>query len=515
MSRLYPRLLAKKRLHRLVHKISETAINPGGEARETKQPVVAPPGAPGDFAATEKDNVGTSEGHTPIEITAFGDPSGSIGDADAHRAEPTGTGLSESTDAMDSRHNVVVDKMNGIEKDSFIIKMSDDCLDEGFASKEEHVDDKYRDSVVKGANLDPYVVGRKYSYSELLPDHKHEVDINKRLGSNRSEFYWLRTSMSTDDLIEESRQWYDKNVNVKWSHKDTDKVYKLADRFINAATCRPLLVSPPGEENGGLWEGYHRLHASALMAIDKVPVLMAINLRDDDWYTKVAQFDNEPWICVDFDGTIARTNEDDSDGEITGEIIPGVQDVLQKLIDKGYRVSIYSARASSDDSNWESKLEDFLDANDIPYTDIHRGPKPPADAFVDNKALHFDGDWSGNIIHEIDEMVHEAKIDRIINAKGIGSDDMEANDSTGRISESDGSDSKSPVGGMGITASEDEGICVDCGIGNHQFCHDKNCECTNRDQHRHVTRKDISKLKGRLNIEEVWLAIGGRPKEDE
>jgi 2'-5' RNA ligase len=249
-----------------------------------------------------------------------------------------------------------------------------------------------------GTGCDPYRIGSLYSYAELLPQHQHEVDINWKRRKGR-HFMWLRTSMHLPELLNESRQWYDKNRDKKWKISDRERVVDLAEVFMKGATVTPLLVSPAGEKNGGLWEGYHRLNALHMLDTDAVPVLMKVDLRDQDWKIKLAGEHREPWIAVDLDGTILNEGPHEGDGRPPlGEPFPGAKEVLQGFMDQGYRVSIWTARQYFEDDNsenaeWQTEIDKHLKYHQIPYTDIYVGKKPPADVFIDNKAIHFDGSW--------------------------------------------------------------------------------------------------------------------------
>jgi ribonucleotide monophosphatase NagD (HAD superfamily) len=79
---------------------------------------------------------------------------------------------------------------------------------------------------------------------------------------------------------------------------------------------------------------------------------------------------------VDFDGTIW-------DGK---QIIPGCTLVLAALRET-YEVAIYSARQSIAERN---QMEYCLKVHFVPY-DVILPPKPEAVAYIDDKAIHFDG----------------------------------------------------------------------------------------------------------------------------
>jgi hypothetical protein len=261
-----------------------------------------------------------------------------------------------------------------------------------------------------GTGEDPYKTGRLYGYNDLLPQHQSDVKVNKALGKDRRAFYWLRTEMPLWQLIDESEYWYRKNQHQKWKQVDRNKTLKLAELMQTGATVTPLMVSPPGEENGGLWEGYHRLRAAELLMLDSVPVMMKIDPSDAVWQLRVADFKREPWVCVDFDGTLV---DDEPHGDVHGEIdlstaVPfdGAAETMKAMIDQGWRVTIFTARDPGMGSGtaWEKPLKAWLKKYNIQYSDIMNadadsdtGGKPPADVFIDNNAIQFDPKvgWGG------------------------------------------------------------------------------------------------------------------------
>lgn len=283
--------------------------------------------------------------------------------------------------------------------------------------------DQSEHNLIKGAGLDPYKMGHIYTYYELSPQHRKEVKINKKaLGKHYRDLMWLRTAMSTAQLVEESTPWYNNNRSNKWGLKDNAKVYKLADMFMNDATVTPLLVSPPGERNGGLWEGYHRLRAHDMLGMEVVPVIMKVDPYDPASLDKTAQFHHEPWVCVDFDDTLAQKDPDGEHLLDSVDPVEGAQAALKQMIGKGWRVTIFTARAhfADKDPEWKPKVEKWLHKHDIPYSEIWSGPKPPADAFIDNAAIHFDGDW-GEALQGAEAMIG-------INKSAVGSGVLDTGD---------------------------------------------------------------------------------------
>jgi hypothetical protein len=205
--------------------------------------------------------------------------------------------------------------------------------------------------------------------------------------------------MKTADLVRESEKWYRKNRNKKWALEDRDRVLHLASLMMDGAIITPLMVSPIGEPKGGCWEGYHRLAAADMLQIKQLPVIVKIDPNDLGWQEKVAQHERQPWAAIDLDGTILVEDDADHEGRPPlGEPYPGAKEALQELVDAGVRVSIWTARQyfeeeDGDNAEWQKEIDDHLKYHQIPYTDIYVGKKPPADVFIDNKAVAFKENW--------------------------------------------------------------------------------------------------------------------------
>lgn len=120
---------------------------------------------------------------------------------------------------------------------------------------------------------------------------------------------------------------------------------------------------------------------------------------------KVASFD--------LDGVIARYDGWIDDYHV-GEPVPGMKELLQELMDDGWKIIIFSTRGTEIIKTWCAIY-------DIPYTWVNENPeyqgrnsgKPVTWFHVDDRAINFDGDvkklrrnikdfspWSGKMREE-------------------------------------------------------------------------------------------------------------------
>jgi hypothetical protein len=96
------------------------------------------------------------------------------------------------------------------------------------------------------------------------------------------------------------------------------------------------------------------------------------------------------WIAMDVDKTLLH---------LDGSSTPGAAEAMQHLLDKGHRVSIWTARFAhaqneQDTHRIHDDLVNELERNKIPYSDIWLGPvKPDVDVFVGDNLIPYEGSW--------------------------------------------------------------------------------------------------------------------------
>jgi adenylylsulfate kinase len=101
--------------------------------------------------------------------------------------------------------------------------------------------------------------------------------------------------------------------------------------------------------------------------------------------------DRQPTIAVDFDGVIADYNGWEGTGEL-GPPRTDVLDALKSLRDEGWKIVIYSCRASAE-------IAPYLLEHSVPFDEINQnserpsgGAKPAATVYWDDRACRYSGD---------------------------------------------------------------------------------------------------------------------------
>jgi ribonucleotide monophosphatase NagD (HAD superfamily) len=88
-------------------------------------------------------------------------------------------------------------------------------------------------------------------------------------------------------------------------------------------------------------------------------------------------------VCLDFDGVI-HEYKGWNNGELNGPL-PGAKDFIQKLIESNYQVIIHTTREPAVVKAWLAMYA-------LPLLDVS-ATKPPAIAYVDDRAVVFRGDF--------------------------------------------------------------------------------------------------------------------------
>ena len=99
-------------------------------------------------------------------------------------------------------------------------------------------------------------------------------------------------------------------------------------------------------------------------------------------------------ICVDFDGVIhSYTSGWKGADVIPDPPVPGAIMFLNRLIAMGYEVVIHTTRASDDNPGGAEAIRAWFIRNDFLYSVVITDRKMPAEVYIDDRALRFEGSW--------------------------------------------------------------------------------------------------------------------------
>lgn len=108
-------------------------------------------------------------------------------------------------------------------------------------------------------------------------------------------------------------------------------------------------------------------------------------------------------IMIDVDQVLHSYEEGWKDGTLYGHLLPGAKEAIDEL--KGeYEIVIFTSRLSQmhdeDEINRQRELlSSWLTANEVYYDDM-TADKRPAEFYIDDKALRFEGNWE-DILNKI------------------------------------------------------------------------------------------------------------------
>jgi haloacid dehalogenase-like hydrolase len=96
--------------------------------------------------------------------------------------------------------------------------------------------------------------------------------------------------------------------------------------------------------------------------------------------------DQRPTVCVDLDGVL-NTFDIWRGPEHFHALRPGAREFLERLKGAGYRVVVLTCR-------WHEWASEWLAEHDLAaFVDEVTDRKPPAHAYVDDRAVRFEGDF--------------------------------------------------------------------------------------------------------------------------
>lgn len=109
--------------------------------------------------------------------------------------------------------------------------------------------------------------------------------------------------------------------------------------------------------------------------------------------------EHQKTLAIDFDGVVHKYSWGWNDGTIYDVPIDKTKEYLQKFLDDGYKVVIYSTRCfdrtvdGKFQPNQREEMKAWLEKYEIPYTEISKDAKPLAHIIIDDRALRFEGNW--------------------------------------------------------------------------------------------------------------------------
>lgn len=110
---------------------------------------------------------------------------------------------------------------------------------------------------------------------------------------------------------------------------------------------------------------------------------------------------SEKIVCMDVDGVLhSYTTPYKNPTTIPDPPVKGAKEFCQQLLDKGYQVYVLSSRCSY--TGGLEAVTEWLKKWGIPYTRVVR-TKPPAYVSVDDRAICFKGEFSTDLMKQIDE----------------------------------------------------------------------------------------------------------------
>lgn len=112
-------------------------------------------------------------------------------------------------------------------------------------------------------------------------------------------------------------------------------------------------------------------------------------------------------IMVDVDGVLHKYENGWDNGKLKG-VISGAKEALNQLHNDGFEIVIFSTRASGENPNSKQlvkELQKWLISNKL-YFDRITGKKLGAVIYIDDRAIHFKGNWKDTLV-EIKERTNK------------------------------------------------------------------------------------------------------------
>lgn len=132
---------------------------------------------------------------------------------------------------------------------------------------------------------------------------------------------------------------------------------------------------------------------------------------------------HKPVLALDFDGVAAQYDGWQGEDHM-GRPMPGLERFLERVIDQGWQVILYSCRPTWRLKGWAMLYglsHYFVGYNENPYFADHpqeKSCKPVATLYLDDRAVRFHGDWEevltimGSAEHVKDKRIYELEMER-------------------------------------------------------------------------------------------------------
>jgi len=114
--------------------------------------------------------------------------------------------------------------------------------------------------------------------------------------------------------------------------------------------------------------------------------------------------DPDKSVMVDLDGVLHPYSKGWNNGELYDEPVEGSKSFLESLKNKGYQIIVFTARFwNRNTKDLHDMIKAWLEKYDLPY-DYITGRKLPCVAYIDDRAIHFNGSNWSEVLEKVDKL---------------------------------------------------------------------------------------------------------------
>jgi len=201
----------------------------------------------------------------------------------------------------------------------------------------------------------------------------------------------------------EVEKWFDRYLTVareaaQISYQRQHKYGPDNIGMLGAEGLIPRIMDKVMRLKRALWdkkESYDKEEKVVDAALDlcNYALFIVMNLRGT-WYNKPGEESEigkrlDHHIGLDLDGTLAEADELFYTRFHIGKPIPGAKEAVEKLVKKGFTPFIFTCRGPEE----EDTIKEWLVKNQFPVKEVICA-KPPAQKYIDDRGIGFDGDWN-------------------------------------------------------------------------------------------------------------------------